>query len=55
MYNHLVSASVLCTRVCENMPYDDLLVHVCNNASVCTSVSQHERMHYVCAENCAKK
>ena len=29
-------------RICH---YDDLQVHVCNNASVCTSVSQHERMH----------
>ena len=25
--------------------YDDVQVHVCNNASVCTSVTQHERMH----------
>ena len=29
-------------RICH---YDDVQVHVCNNASVCTSVSQHERMH----------
>ena len=25
--------------------YDDVQVHVCNNARVCTSVSQQERMH----------
>ena len=29
-------------RICH---CDDVQVHVCNNASVCTSVSQHERMH----------
>ena len=30
-------------RICH---YDDGQVHVCNNAaSVCTSVSQHERIH----------
>ena len=31
-----------CVRICH---YDDVQVHVSNNASVCTSVSQHERMH----------
>ena len=31
-----------CVRICH---YDDVQVHVCNNASVCTSVSQHECMH----------
>ena len=31
-----------CVRMCH---YDDVQVHVCNNASVYTSVSQHERMH----------
>ena len=32
-----------CVRICH---YDDGQVHVCNNAaSVCTSVSQHERIH----------
>ena len=31
-----------CVRICH---YDDVQVHVCNNASVCTSVSQYERMH----------
>ena len=29
-------------RICH---YDDVQIHVCNSASVCTSVSQHERMH----------
>ena len=33
----------LCVKICH---YDDVQVHVCNNASVCTSVSQHERMHF---------
>ena len=31
-----------CLRICL---YDDVQVHVCNNASVYTSVSQHEHMH----------
>ena len=31
-----------CMRICH---YDDVQVHVCNNASVCTSVSQYKRMH----------
>ena len=39
-------------RICH---YDDVQVQVCNDASVYTSVSQHERMYYVRAENCVKK
>ena len=38
MYNHLVCA-VYCVLECGH--YDDVQVHVCNNASV----SQHEHMH----------
>ena len=38
-----------CVRICH---YDDVQVQVCNNASMCTSVNQHERipmfMHYIC-------
>ena len=39
----------VCVRVCvcENTPYDSVQGHVRNNASVCTSVSQHEFMYYV--------
>ena len=37
---------VYCVLECMGLcHYDDVQVHVCNNASVCTSVSQHERMH----------
>ena len=31
----------------SDMPYDSVQGHVRNNASVCTSVSQHEFMYYV--------
>ena len=31
-----------CVRICH---YNDVHVHVRNNASVCTNVSRHERMH----------
>ena len=37
-----VSTGLLYATLCH---YDDVQVHVCNNASVCTSVSKHERMH----------
>ena len=37
-----------CVRICH---YDDVQVHMCNNARVCTSVSQHERMHAMCELN----
>ena len=43
----------LCVCVCvcgcvqENMPYNSVQGHVRNNASVCTSGSQHEFMYYV--------
>ena len=41
----ITSGTCKCTvylRICH---YDEVQVHVCNNASLCTSVSQHERMH----------
>ena len=31
-----------CVRICH---YDDVQVQVCNNASMCTIVNQHERIH----------
>ena len=42
----------VCVRVCvvvykKITPYDSVQGHVRNNASVCTSGSQHEFMYYV--------
>ena len=36
-----------CVRICH---YDDVQAHVCNNASVYTSVSQHERLSMTMCE-----
>ena len=37
---------VYCVLECVRIyHYDDVQVHVCNSASVCTSVSHHELMH----------
>ena len=41
MYHHY-QTGLLNATLCH---YDDVQVHVSNNASVCTSVSQWERMH----------
>ena len=38
-------AGVLCVGQCTPYVYDSVQVHVRNNASVCTSVSQHEFTH----------
>ena len=42
MFVHHNQTGLLNATLCH---YDDVQVHVCNNASVCTSVSQHERRH----------
>ena len=51
MYNWCVQVRCTCVCVCvcvcvvvykKKTPYDSVLGHVRNNASVCTSVSQHE-------------
>ena len=44
---HSVRENVCTIIIREHSPYDSVQGHVRSNASVCTSVSQHEFIYYV--------